>query len=222
MPAPTQVTFDRLRALAAIDTPDARETRDVLEAFTGEPVTTIPIGTAKDVEIAFTRARAAQQEWAARPAKDRARVLLRFADLVLEHRDDLIDMAQFETGKARQYAQEETLDVAMTARWYGKNAPGILRTKGAAGMLPVFTDTEVRYQPKGVVGVISPWNYPITLAVSDGVAALAGGNAVVLKPDSRSPPSNCSTGRGCRGTCSPWSPAPAAWWAPPSSRPATT
>ena len=62
MPAPTQVTFDRLRALAAIDNPDARESRDVLEAFTGTPVTTIPVGTEKDVEIAFTRARAAQQE----------------------------------------------------------------------------------------------------------------------------------------------------------------
>lgn len=187
MPAPTQATFDRLRLLAAIDSPDSRETREVLEAFSGTPVATIPIGTVADVQLAFTRARAAQQDWAARPAKARAEVLLRFADLVNEHRTDLMDMAQCETGKARQYAQEETLDVAMTARWYGKNAPALLEAKGAAGMLPVFTNTEVHYQPKGVVGVISPWNYPLTLAVSDGVAALAGGNAVVLKPDSQTP-----------------------------------
>ncbi|MFC7755319.1 succinic semialdehyde dehydrogenase [Tsukamurella soli] len=187
MPAPTQATFDRLRALAAIDTPESRTSRDVLEAFSGETLTTIPIGTEKDVEVAFTRARAAQVEWAKRPARERAQVLLKFADLVNARRSDLVDMIQAETGKARQYAQEETLDVAMTARWYGRNAPGLLAGKRVAGMLPVFTATRVRYQPKGVVGVISPWNYPLTLAVSDAVAALAGGNAVVIKPDSQTP-----------------------------------
>ncbi|MDF0530603.1 succinic semialdehyde dehydrogenase [Tsukamurella sp. 8F] len=187
MPAPTQATFDRLRALAAIDTPESRESRDILEAFTGETIATVPIGTEKDVEVAFTRARAAQKDWAERPARERAKVLVRFADLVNSRRDELVDMIQAETGKARQYAQEETLDVAMTARWYGKNAPRLLDEKSVSGMLPVFTTTRVRYQPKGVIGVISPWNYPLTLAVSDAVAALAGGNAVVLKPDSQTP-----------------------------------
>ncbi|GAB3133991.1 succinic semialdehyde dehydrogenase [Tsukamurella serpentis] len=187
MPVPTQATFDRLRALAAIDDPQQRQSRDVLEAFSGEKITTIPVGTADDVTVAFTRARRAQRQWAARSPKDRAAVLLKFADLVNAHRDELMDMAQFETGKARQYAQEETLDVAMTARWYGRNAPRILSEQSAQGMLPVFTSTRVRYQPKGVVGVIAPWNYPLTLAVSDGIAALAAGNAVVLKPDSQTP-----------------------------------
>ncbi|KXP03066.1 succinic semialdehyde dehydrogenase [Tsukamurella pseudospumae] len=187
MPAPTQATFDRLRALSAIDHPEERTSRDVLEAFSGEKVTTIPVGTAEDVTKAFERARLAQKQWAARTPQDRAKVLLKFAELVGENRAELMDMVQLETGKARQYAQEEALDVAMTARWYGKNAPKILAEKSTDGMLPVFTKTRVRYQPKGVVGVIAPWNYPITLAVSDGIAALAAGNAVVLKPDSQTP-----------------------------------
>lgn len=55
------------------------------------------------------------------------------------------------------------------------------------GMLPGATSVRVRYQPKGAVGVISPWNYPLTLAVSDAVAALMAGNAVVIKPDSQTP-----------------------------------
>ena len=65
----------------------------------------------------------------------------------------------------------------------------------------------MRYQPKGVVGVISPWNYPLTLAVSDAVAALLAGNAVVIKPDSQTPycalfpPPNCSTRLACRVSC---------------------
>ncbi|WP_018180498.1 succinic semialdehyde dehydrogenase [Jongsikchunia kroppenstedtii] len=187
MPKPSAAVFDRLRALAAIDDPSARESRPVLEAFSGTEMTTIPVGTADDVKVAFERARAAQSEWARVWPKERAAILLRFADLVYRHRNELIDVVQAETGKARHYAQEEVLDVAMTARHYAKAGPKLLSAKRVPGMMPVATDTRVRYQPKGVVGIISPWNYPITLTVSDAVPALMAGNAVVLKPDSQTP-----------------------------------
>ena len=98
-----------------------------------------------------------------------------------------MDMAQAETGKSRAAAQEEVLDISMTARHYARVAPKLLRPRRISGMLPGLTKTVVRYQPKGVVGVITPWNYPMTLAVSDAVAALLAGNAVVLKPDSQTP-----------------------------------
>jgi succinate-semialdehyde dehydrogenase/glutarate-semialdehyde dehydrogenase len=98
-----------------------------------------------------------------------------------------MDMAQAETGKSRTAAQEEILDIAMTARHYARVAPRLLRPQRVTGMLPGLTKTLVRYLPKGVVGVISPWNYPMTLAVSDAIAALLAGNAVVLKPDSQTP-----------------------------------
>ncbi|MFT4127421.1 MAG: succinic semialdehyde dehydrogenase, partial [Gordonia sp. (in: high G+C Gram-positive bacteria)] len=99
----------------------------------------------------------------------------------------LMDIAQAETGKARAYAQEEVIDVVLTARHYAQVGPKLLADRKVKGVLPGATSVRVRYQPKGVVGVISPWNYPLTLAVSDGVAALMAGNAVVVKPDSQTP-----------------------------------
>ncbi|GGF15595.1 succinic semialdehyde dehydrogenase [Williamsia phyllosphaerae] len=187
MAKPTTATFERLARLVAIDDADARPTRPVLEAFSGQEMTTIPIGTADDLHVAVQRARAAQTRWAALAPKERANVLVRFAALVFSHRDELMDMAQAETGKARAYAQEEVLDVALTARHYAKVGPKVLSAKRVKGMIPGATDVRVRYQPKGVVGIISPWNYPVTLAASDAVAALMAGNAVVIKPDSQTP-----------------------------------
>ncbi|MGU3291346.1 succinic semialdehyde dehydrogenase [Williamsia sp. M5A3_1d] len=187
MARPDTATFDRLRRLVAIDQYDTRPTRSVLEAYSGTEMTTIPIGTAEDLEVAVNRARAAQARWAATSPKERADLLLRFAALVFDHRNELMDMAQAETGKARSYAQEEVMDVALTARHYAKTGPKTLAAKKVKGMIPGATDVRVRYQPKGVIGVISPWNYPVTLAASDAVAALMAGNAVVIKPDSQTP-----------------------------------
>ena len=185
MPKPTPDYFKRLAALAAID--GERPTKPVLEAFSGAEMATIPVGTAEDLEFAVARGRAAQVEWAARPVAERAAILDKFAELVYDAADELMDIAQAESGKARIYAQEEVVDVAMTARYYAQNGPKMLAEKKVAGMIPGATETRVRYKPKGVVGVISPWNYPLTLSVSDGVAALLAGNAVVVKPDSNTP-----------------------------------
>ena len=187
MPKPTTQTFDRLRELVAIEDIGARESRPVLEAFSGTEMTTIPVGTADDVATAVGMARGAQKDWVQLWPKDRARILRRFADLVDRNLDSLIDVVQAETGKARAYAQEEVMDVAMTARHYANIGPKLLKVRKAKGMLPGFTSTQVRYHAKGVVGVISPWNYPMTLAVSDAVAAIMAGNAVVIKPDSQTP-----------------------------------
>ncbi|MBA8957789.1 succinate-semialdehyde dehydrogenase/glutarate-semialdehyde dehydrogenase [Rhodococcus percolatus] len=187
MPVPSAATFARLADLIAIPDAADRPTRSVVEAFTGKELATVPVGTAQDAQEAIARARVAQKEWATRPVTERAAIFHRYRDLVLENRDALMDMAQAETGKSRAAAQEEVLDISMTARHYARVAPKLLRPRRISGMLPGLTKTVVRYQPKGVVGVISPWNYPMTLAVSDAVAALLAGNAVVLKPDSQTP-----------------------------------
>ncbi|UQE75159.1 succinic semialdehyde dehydrogenase [Gordonia sp. PP30] len=187
MPKPTSAYFERLAALAAIDDPAARPTKPVLEAYSATEMATIPVGDADDLTRAVERARAAQPAWAARKPAERAKVLNAFSELVHSRADELMDVAQAETGKARIYAQEEVLDVALTARYYATHGPKMLADRKAAGMIPGATDVRVRYQPKGVVGVISPWNYPLTLAVSDAVAALIAGNAVVIKPDSNTP-----------------------------------
>ncbi|MCL2533259.1 MAG: succinic semialdehyde dehydrogenase [Nocardiaceae bacterium] len=187
MPAPSAATFARLADLIAIPDRAERPTRPVVEAFTGRELATVPVGTAADAIAAIERARVAQKAWERRSPAERAQIFLRYADLVLEHRDALMDMAQAETGKSRASAMEEVLDIAMTSRYYARVAPKLLRPKRVQGMLPVLTKTVVHHHAKGVVGVISPWNYPMTLAVSDALAALLAGNAVVLKPDSQTP-----------------------------------
>ncbi|GED96258.1 succinic semialdehyde dehydrogenase [Gordonia crocea] len=187
MPAPSSAVFDRWNKLIAIDPAAKRKSRPILEAFSGKTIAEIPVGTAKDLQAAVAAARVAQEGWAARSVKERAQVLFAFARLVHRDSDALMDIVQAESGKARQYAQEEVLDVALTARHYASTGPGVLAEHKVKGMIPGATSVRVRYQPKGVVGVISPWNYPLTLAVSDAIAALLAGNAVVIKPDSQTP-----------------------------------
>jgi succinate-semialdehyde dehydrogenase / glutarate-semialdehyde dehydrogenase len=99
----------------------------------------------------------------------------------------LLDVIQLESGKARRHAFEEILDVALVARYYARSARRLLRTRRRRGALPVLTATWEHHHPVGVVGVISPWNYPLTLSISDAIPAIAAGNAVVMKVDSKTP-----------------------------------
>jgi len=174
-------TVDRLLRHAVVG-PDA-ERRVTTAPFTGGPATSLPLSTEDDVDAAFATARGAQVGWAQRPARERAKVLLRFHDLVLDRQAEVLDLAQMETGKARRDAFEELVDCALNARHYGRVGPAMLAPAKRLGIYPGLTRTVEYHHPKGVVGVISPWNYPITLAISDALPALLAGNAVVLRPD---------------------------------------
>lgn len=187
MPAPSAADFARLRKLVAIADADARPSAPIHEVFTGTELATIPVGTAEDVTAAFAKARAARVEWARRPVAERAAVMERYRDLVVANRDYLMDMVQAETGKARSAAQEELVDTLLNARYYARHARKLLAPKRVKGMIPGVAKTVVNHHPKGVVGVISPWNYPMTLAISDSIPALVAGNAVVLKTASNTP-----------------------------------
>jgi succinate-semialdehyde dehydrogenase / glutarate-semialdehyde dehydrogenase len=177
-----------VKDLAALVTVAAdRPTQPSHAPFDGSLVGEVPTCTAEDVELAVDRARAAQRAWSATPIAERAAIFLRYHDLVLDRRDELLDLAQRETGKARISAFEEVADVAMTARYYARTAARHLRARRRQGALPVLTRTTEHHRPKGVIGIISPWNYPLTLAVSDAVPALLAGNGVVLKPDAQTP-----------------------------------
>ncbi|MFF7891185.1 succinic semialdehyde dehydrogenase [Streptomyces sp. NPDC007907] len=151
--------------------------------FTGEKLADLPESTPEDVAQAFELARAAQAVWAQTPVRQRAAVLLRFHDLVLERQAEVLDLIQLETGKARLHGHEEVQAVAVAARHYGRKAPAYLRPKRHAGAMPALTKvTELRH-PRGVVGQIAPWNYPLELSVGDALPAFVAGNAVVMKPD---------------------------------------
>ncbi|MFE2237291.1 succinic semialdehyde dehydrogenase [Streptomyces sp. NPDC059442] len=151
--------------------------------FTGERLAELPESTPEDVAEAFARARTAQTAWAATPVKARAAVLLRFHDLVLERQAEVLDLIQLETGKARLHAHEEVQAVAVAARHYGRKAPAYLRPKHHTGVVPTLTKVTELRQPRGVVGQIAPWNYPLELSVGDALPAFVAGNAVVMKPD---------------------------------------
>jgi succinate-semialdehyde dehydrogenase/glutarate-semialdehyde dehydrogenase len=153
--------------------------------LTGRPLAEIPQSGAGDVERAFRRARRAQQAWARTSLPERAEALLRLHDLVLARHEEISDLICWESGKARKHAFDEPLHVAMTARYYARTCARHLSPSRRLGVVPVLTRVAVNRVPKGVVGIISPWNYPFTMAVSDGLAAVAAGNAVVHKPDAQ-------------------------------------
>ncbi|QIQ03110.1 succinic semialdehyde dehydrogenase [Streptomyces liangshanensis] len=151
--------------------------------FTGEKLADLPESTPEDVATAFARARAAQPLWAALPVRQRAAVLLRFHDLVLERQAEVLDLIQLETGKARLHAHEEVQGLAVEARHYGRHAASYLRPRRHTGAVPTLTKVTELRGPRGVVGQIAPWNYPLELSAGDALPAFAAGNAVVMKPD---------------------------------------
>ncbi|MFE9422159.1 succinic semialdehyde dehydrogenase [Kitasatospora sp. NPDC006697] len=166
-------------------TASGTERQETVAPFTGEPLADLPQSGVADVETAFELARRAQQAWAAVPVQRRAAVLLRFHDLLLKRQDEVLDLIQAETGKARLHAFDEVLSAALAARHYGRSASGYLRDRRRGGAVPVLTHTLEGRRPKGVIGLISPWNFPLELSVSDALPAFAAGNAVVNKPDTQ-------------------------------------
>lgn len=175
------------RLLNRVTVADKSATATISAPFTGQELAQIPVGTQADVDEAFKRARAAQKVWSRVSPEQRREVLHRFHDLLFTYSDRILDVLQAETGKNRASAHEELIHTAITARYYGNKGADLLAPKKAHGAIPVLSQTTVHHHPKGVVGVISPWNYPLTLAISDALAALMAGNAIVLKPDSSTP-----------------------------------
>jgi succinate-semialdehyde dehydrogenase / glutarate-semialdehyde dehydrogenase len=172
----------RLRLLLTATGP-AMELRSPI---TGDVIGELPTSTPADVEVGAQIAHRAQAEWAARPIAERARLLLDFHDHLLDQRDYFIDLLQ-SVGKDRLSAALEVFHVALTARYYGRAARRYLHSERGEGVLPLLTRVDRHYVPKGLVGVIGPWNYPLTMAISDGLAALVAGNAIMLKPDHQTP-----------------------------------
>lgn len=181
----TDHVFDTLAA--RVQTCGRRDDREVTNAMTGAPLGRVPHCTAEDVVAAAARARQVQKSWADRPIAERAAVLLRMHDLVLKRQDEVLDIIQSENGKARGHAFEEVIDVALTTRYYAHTAEDYLTPQRRQGVQLVLTEVWEYHHPKGLVGVIAPWNYPLTLGISDALPAIVAGNAVLIKPDERTP-----------------------------------
>lgn len=160
-------------------------TASVIAPFTGTVLHELPLSSVSDVTDAAASARAAAIAWRAAGHAHRRAVLLKAHDLLLERKDSILDIVQTETGKTRGQAFEELFQGASVARYYGVRARRILRSHRRRSAIPLVMQTRVTYKPKGLIGVITPWNYPLSLSLMDVVPALAAGNGVVQKADNQ-------------------------------------
>ena len=184
---PRPAHLRRLPELARRVAASSGESIAIRSPFDLAPIGEVPRSTPADVARAAALARAAQREWATRSFAERARIFLRFHDAVLTRQEEVLDLVQLESGKARMHAHEEVGDAAIVARYYGRQAEKLLAPRAHQGFVPGFTDATEYRHPKGVVGIIAPWNYPLSMGVTDAIPALMAGNAVLEKPDSQTP-----------------------------------
>ena len=159
----------------------------VLNPTTGDTIGNITPATRAEVQAAVERARTAQPAWAKRGIKDRVRLLRRWADLVWADQEHAFDIICAETGKPRTSAYGEVFVADNTVAYYGYHAPNLLRPHARRALFPVFQQVRVHYKPHGVVGLITPWNYPFYLVFGDLIPALIAGNSAVIKPSEIAP-----------------------------------
>jgi acyl-CoA reductase-like NAD-dependent aldehyde dehydrogenase len=178
----TDALVARLADRVSASTSDTLSTVDV---FTGGTLAKVPHSSPEDVAEAVETARVAQGLWARVDVAERIRIFNRFHGLVLDHTGELLDLLQAETGKARRDAFMEAAAPLVTIGYYARKAPKLLRPRRREGMMPLAIKTTELRVPKGVIGIITPWNYPFALAFTDLIPALIAGNAVVLKPDTQ-------------------------------------
>ena len=176
-------TVDEQPAAAAAGIP-------VHNPATGEVIATVPVASAEEIRAIVARARAAQPAWEALGFDGRAKVLRRAQKWVTDNADRLIDTIVSETGKTYDDALINEIGYAATAfGFWAKHAARYLADEKVRPSSPFMVGRKlvVRYRPLGVIGVIGPWNYPLTNSFGDCIPALAAGNAVVLKPSEVTP-----------------------------------
>ena len=168
----------------------AGEQIEVENPATGGIAGTVPLMGPDEVKATVERARLAQPGWEAMGFEGRARVLRRAQRWVLDNSDRVIRTIVSETGKTWNDAQVAEIGYAAAAfGFWAKNAPKYLGDERVRSASPFLAGKKcvLRYRPLGVVGVIGPWNYPLTNSFGDCIPALAAGNSVVLKPSEVTP-----------------------------------
>jgi acyl-CoA reductase-like NAD-dependent aldehyde dehydrogenase len=155
-----------------------------------EKISELPIATPADVAAAVARGRKAQAVWQQTSFAERARALYRLRDLLLDGGDELADILTAETGRPRAevYGAELFYLCDAIGSWAKKSA-GYLRPEKIRPHFPLMKFKRVisSYAPRGVIGIISPWNFPLTMTLGEALPALMAGNAVVIKPSELTP-----------------------------------
>jgi betaine-aldehyde dehydrogenase len=162
------------------------QTEEVVNPATGEPIAEAPLSTKPDVDRAVEAAKSAFDAWAATPPGERARALLRMADLIEERGEEIADLEAADAGKPRSAVLEDEIPVMADNLRFFAGAARCLEGRAAGEYMEGHTSF-IRREPIGVVGQITPWNYPLMMAVWKIGPALGAGNTIVLKPAETTP-----------------------------------
>jgi betaine-aldehyde dehydrogenase len=161
-------------------------TEDVTNPATGEAIAEMPLSNEEDVDRAVGAAKGAFGEWAATPPGERAAALFKIADLIEEHADELADLEAADAGKPRHaFYEDEIPFMCDNLRFFG-GAARVPEGQGSGEYLAGHTSI-IRREPVGPVGQITPWNYPLMMAIWKIGPALAAGCTIVLKPAETTP-----------------------------------
>jgi len=161
-------------------------TEEVINPATGEPIAEAPLSTKPDVDRAVEAAKGAFEGWAATPPGERARALLRMADLIEERGEAIADLEAADAGKPRSAVLEDEVPVMADNLRFFAGAARCMEGRAAGEYMEGHTSF-IRREPVGVIGQITPWNYPLMMAIWKIGPALAAGNTVVLKPAETTP-----------------------------------
>jgi aminobutyraldehyde dehydrogenase len=161
------------------------ETMEVLNPSTGETIAEVPRASAEDVDRAVQAAKRALPEWLETTPGERAEMLLKLADAIDEHADELAEIESRNVGKPLSAAKDEMPVCSDNIRFFA-GAARVLEGKSAGEYMRGYSSW-LRREPVGIVGGIAPWNYPLMMAVWKLAPALAAGNVQVLKPSEQTP-----------------------------------
>ena len=162
----------------------SRKTTISINPATGKIIGKTPENTIEELQSAIALAKVAQRDWAKLSFQERARHLFAIRDYIVDNADKISDVISKDNGKTKIDAlSTEVLSVAMAITYYTKNAKKILKRKRLSGgsILTINKISYVDRVPLGVVGIISPWNYPFSIPFHEIAMALIAGNGVVLK-----------------------------------------
>jgi betaine-aldehyde dehydrogenase len=166
--------------------PAEGQTEPVLNPATGEVIANAPLSTAEDVGRAVKAARAAFEGWSTTTPGERAAALLKLADAIEEHADEISDLESDNAGKPRQAFHDDEIPFMVDNLRFFAGAARCLEGRAAGEYMAGYTSI-IRREAVGVIGQIAPWNYPLMMAVWKIGPALAAGNTVVLKPAETTP-----------------------------------
>jgi betaine-aldehyde dehydrogenase len=166
--------------------PAEGETEPVLNPATGEAIAEAPLSGVEDVGRAVQAARRAFPEWAAQTPGERALALLKLADTIEEHADELAELESDNAGKPISAFREDEIPFMVDNLRFFAGAARTLEGRSAGEYVSGYTSV-IRREPIGVIGQITPWNYPLMMAIWKIGPALATGNTIVLKPAETTP-----------------------------------